>query len=91
MPQKSILKVSIRQIKAARALLAWSQEHLAAAADVSIPTIKRLEAQDGPLGGRNETGSKICSALEAAGIEFIEENGGGPGIRLRKRQKSKKR
>jgi transcriptional regulator with XRE-family HTH domain len=77
-------------IKAARALLAWSQEQLAAAADVSIPTIKRLEAQDGPLGGRNETGSKIRSALEAAGVEFIDENGGGPGARLRKRQRQKR-
>jgi predicted transcriptional regulator len=90
MPQKSIPKVSIRQIKAARALLAWSQEQLAAAADVSIPTIKRLEAQDGPLGGRSETGSKIRSALEAAGVEFIDENGGGLGARLRKRQRPKK-
>jgi hypothetical protein len=62
---------------------------LAAKADVSIPTIKRLEAQDGPLGGRDETGIKIRSALEAAGIEFIDENGGGPGVRLRKRQRTK--
>src|ERR1700691_1296174 len=84
-PRKSILKVSIRQLKAARALLAWSQEQLAVAADVSIPTIKRLEAQEGLLGGRNETGTKIRLALEAAGIEFIDENGGGPGVRLRKR------
>ncbi|MFZ2077886.1 MAG: helix-turn-helix transcriptional regulator [Xanthobacteraceae bacterium] len=82
---KSILKVSIRQIKAARSLLAWSQEELAAAANVSIPTIKRLEARDGPLGGRDETGKKICSALQSAGVEFIDENGGGPGVRLRKR------
>jgi predicted transcriptional regulator len=89
MTSKSILKVSIRQLKAARALLAWSQEELAAAADVSIPTIKRLEAQDGPLGGRDETGTKIRSALESAGIEFIDENGGGPGVRLRKRQSKK--
>ncbi len=37
------------------------------------------------LGGRNETGSKIGSALEAAGVEFIDENGDGPGVRLRKR------
>ena len=89
MPNKSILKVSIRQVKAARALLAWSQEQLAADADVSIPTIKRLEAQDGPLGGRDETGIKIRSALEAAGIAFIDENGGGPGVRLRKGQPKK--
>jgi hypothetical protein len=87
MATKSILKVSIRQVKAARSLLAWSQEELAGAADVSIPTIKRLEAQDGPLGGRDETGAKIRSALESAGIEFIDENGGGPGVRLKKRQR----
>jgi DNA-binding XRE family transcriptional regulator len=81
---KSILKVSIRQVKAARALLDWSQEQLASNADVSVPTIKRLEAEDGPLGGRSDTGSKIRAALETAGVEFIDENGGGPGVRLRK-------
>ena len=80
-----ISKVSIRQIKAARALLSWSQEQLAEAADISIPTIKRLEAQDGPLGGRSATGNKIHMALQTAGVEFIDENGGGPGVRLRKR------
>jgi len=84
-PVKSILKVSIRQIKAARALLDWSQEQLATAANISVPTVKRLEAQDGPVGGRSETGSKIRFALERAGIEFIDENGGGPGVRMRKR------
>jgi predicted transcriptional regulator len=89
MARLSILKVSIRQLKAARALLAWSQEELAAAADVSVPTIKRLEAQDGPLGGRDETGTKIRSALESAGVEFIDENGGGAGVRLRKRDQAK--
>jgi DNA-binding XRE family transcriptional regulator len=82
MREKSIPKVSIRQIKAARALLAWSQEQLATAAAVSIPTIKRLEAQDGPLGGRNDTGTKIRVALESAGVEFT--NGDQPGVRLTK-------
>ena len=81
---KSILKVSIRQVKAARALLGWSQEDLAQAASISLPTIKRLEAQTGDLGGRTETGSKICTALLKAGVEFIAANGGGPGVRLRK-------
>jgi transcriptional regulator with XRE-family HTH domain len=85
MTRKSILKVSIRQLKAARALLAWSQEGLAGAAGISVPTIKRLEAQEGPLGGRSETARKIRLALENAGIEFIDENGGGPGVRLRKK------
>jgi transcriptional regulator with XRE-family HTH domain len=89
MRQMSILKVSIRQVKAARALLAWSQEELASAARISVPTIKRLEANDGPLGGRTETGAKIRTALEAAGVKFIDENGGGPGVRLRKGQPRK--
>jgi transcriptional regulator with XRE-family HTH domain len=91
MTNTSILKVSTRQIKAARALLAWSQEELAAAAGISIPTIKRLEANDGPLGGRSETGSKIWRALQLAGVEFITENGGGPGVRLRKVPREKSR
>jgi len=89
MEKKSIPKVSVRQIKAARALLAWSQEELAAAADVSIPTIKRLEATDGPLGGRRQTVNQIRGALLAAGIEFIDENGGGPGVRLEKPRKKR--
>jgi transcriptional regulator with XRE-family HTH domain len=85
----SILKVSIRQMKAARALLGWSQEELAACSGVSVPTVKRLEAAEGPLGGRVDTAHKLQSALEKAGIQFIEENGGGAGVRLRKRQQKK--
>jgi transcriptional regulator with XRE-family HTH domain len=80
----SILKVSIKQIKAARVLLGWSQERLAEASGVAIPTVKRLEAKDGELGGREETREKIRAALEKAGVEFIDEDGGGPGVRLRK-------
>jgi predicted transcriptional regulator len=89
MGEKSILIVSIRQIKAARALLSWSQEELAAAADVSIATIKRLEAADGALGGRSQTVNKIRRALQGAGIDFIDENGGGPGVRLKKAPKKR--
>ena len=44
----------------------------AEAASVSLPTIKRLEANDGPMGGRSGTGVKIQTALEAAGVVFIE-------------------
>lgn len=64
-------------------MLGWSQEELASAADVSLPTIKRLEAADGLLAGRQKTASKIQEALSKVGVEFIEENGGGPGVRLR--------
>jgi transcriptional regulator with XRE-family HTH domain len=83
----SILKVSIRQIKAARALVGWSQDQLAKKAGVSIPTVKRLEAADGPLGGRPDTARKLQMALESAGVQFIAKNGGGLGVRLRKQTK----
>jgi len=49
-----------------------------------------LEAADGWLGGRQTTAEKIQAALEKAGIQFIDENGGGPGVRLRKHQRPKK-
>jgi transcriptional regulator with XRE-family HTH domain len=76
--------VSIRQVKAARALLAWSQAELAKKSGVSYPTLARLESVDGDLGGRLDTTTKIVNALEAAGAIFVEENGEGPGVRLRK-------
>jgi hypothetical protein len=62
-------------------LLDWSQDRLAEAAGVGIATIKRLEAQDNGLGGRDDTVSKIVGTLESAGIEFT--NGGEPGVKLR--------
>ena len=83
--------ITIRQIKAARALLGWSQAHLARFSSISEPTIARLETIDGPLGGRPETAEKIKLALEKAGIEFIQENGGGPGVRLRKGSRAKRK
>ncbi len=73
--------LSVRQVKAARALLAWSQGDLAEASGVSEPTIARLEAVDGRLGGRADTTDKLRAALEAAGVEFT--NGDAPGVRIR--------
>jgi transcriptional regulator with XRE-family HTH domain len=78
-----------RQIKAARALLGWSQADLAAASGVSEPTIARLESVDGDIGGRERTAERLRQAIEAAGVVFIDNNGGGPGVRLRKRQRPK--
>ena len=72
--------ISVRQIKAARALLGWSQGDLAAASTVSEPTIARLESADGTIGGRPETSAKIIAAIEKAGIEFT--NGGAPGVKV---------
>lgn len=74
---------TVRQIKAARALLGWSQSELARNSGVSEPTIARLETGEGLLGGRPETVSKIIQALTFAGIDFISEADGDLGIRLR--------
>jgi DNA-binding XRE family transcriptional regulator len=81
--------VLVRQVKAARALLGWSQSELAEKAGVSEPTIARLESLDGELGGRAATAEKILGAIKGSGIEFIDENGGGLGIRFRKPRKRK--
>jgi predicted transcriptional regulator len=80
----SIPLVSIRQIKAARALVGLSQADLAKASGISLPTIKRLESQEGDLGGRPATVAAIREALEGAGAVFLPENGNGPGVALRK-------
>ena len=74
--------INIRQIKAARALVGWSQADLAQRSGVSDPTIARLESAEGELGGREGTGEKIRRAIENAGVEFIDENGTGEGVRL---------
>jgi transcriptional regulator with XRE-family HTH domain len=75
--------ITIRQIKAARALLGWSQADLAEASGVSHPSVKRLEAEGGELGGRADTGEKLRTALERAGVEFT--NGAEPGVKLRRK------
>jgi predicted transcriptional regulator len=71
-------------IRAARALLRWEQRHLADASSVSLPTIKRLESKPGILTAHGSTVACLKRAFESAGVEFIDENGGGPGVRLRK-------
>ena len=77
--------VTVEQLRAARALLGWSQSELAARAGLSLPTVKRLEAGFGPRVS-NEARGKMQQAIEAAGIVFIDENGGGPGVRLQRRE-----
>jgi transcriptional regulator with XRE-family HTH domain len=76
-------------VRAARALLRWEQRDLEAASSVSLPTIKRLESKPGVMAAHMTTLVALKKALEAAGIEFIDENGGGAGVRLRKRHQKK--
>jgi len=79
--------ITATQCRAARALLDWSQQELADSAGVGIVTVRPLEA--GNTQPRRATLNVIRRALESAGVEFIDENGGGPGVRLRKRQQKK--
>jgi transcriptional regulator with XRE-family HTH domain len=81
-----VTTITISQLRAARALLGWSQIQLSERSGVSKPTIARLElAEDGAaIGGYASTRGKLVTALETAGVEFIAENGGGAGVRLRK-------
>ena len=77
--------LSSELIRAARALLRWEQRDLATASFVSLPTVKRLESKPGIMAAHLSTVAALEKALESAGVEFIDENGGGPGVRLRKR------
>jgi len=80
--------ILIEQLRAARSLLGWSQTELAEHAGLSLPTVKRVEREsgDGP-NVSDEAREKLRKALEKAGIEFIAENGGGAGVRLKRRTK----
>ncbi|MFC3221289.1 helix-turn-helix transcriptional regulator [Tianweitania populi] len=68
------------QVRAARGLLALTQQDLAALSHVSLRTVVQLERGDRPVS------PSICQAiklsLEAAGVDFLPANGGGPGVRL---------
>ncbi|BAV48035.1 hypothetical protein MLTONO_3132 [Mesorhizobium loti] len=73
------------QMRAARALVRWSAKDLAKAASVGVATVRRAESDDGIPSTTLANRRAIRSALEAAGIEFIAENGGGAGVRLSRR------
>jgi transcriptional regulator with XRE-family HTH domain len=81
--------IRVEQFRAARGLLGWSQTKLAEKAGLSLPTVKRVELDLGtPVS--DEAREKLKRALQEAGVEFIAENGGGPGVRLRKSSKQKR-
>jgi transcriptional regulator with XRE-family HTH domain len=76
------IMITPAQSRGARGILDWTQERLAKEAGVSLSTVKDFEA-----GRRKPIGNNLAAlrrALEDGGIEFIPENGGGPGARLRK-------
>ncbi|WP_375337149.1 MULTISPECIES: helix-turn-helix domain-containing protein [Rhizobium] len=75
-----------RQLAAARTLVEMSQAEVAKAANVSVPTLKRMEGASGSVPGMTNNVAAVVRALEAAGVTFIDgdySGSGGPGVRLR--------
>ena len=73
------------QLRAARALVRWSDDKLAESSQVALATIAQAEAEDGPVSVMAAEVRALRLALERAGVVFIPENRGGVGVRLAKR------
>jgi transcriptional regulator with XRE-family HTH domain len=73
------------QIRAARAILGWSQDQLAQRAGIGLATLRRIEQGEGLVKGNFSTILKIQKAFEQAGINFTEDNAGEIGVRLKKK------
>ena len=79
------------QIRAARALLQWSAADLAKESSVGVNTIRRAEIAGDQIALTAANSAMLRRVLEAAGVEFIDQNGGGPGVRLRAQETSRRK
>jgi hypothetical protein len=86
---KAVKLLTSAQMRAARALIRWSAEDLAKETSLSVTTIRRAELMEGETSMTTANNLAVRRALEAAGVEFIDEDGGGPGVRLRQRARPK--
>jgi hypothetical protein len=77
-------QLTAAQLRAARALIDISAKELAEFSRVSLPTIRRAEGVTGPTNLTAANAETLVRSLERRGVEFIAENGGGPGVRLRR-------
>jgi transcriptional regulator with XRE-family HTH domain len=79
--------ITAAQLRAARALVGLDQRALAEASGLSVPTIQRMEASEGVIRGNVDSLMKLIGALQAAGVELINEGAisekGGRGVRLK--------
>ena len=82
------MPVTSAQVRMARAALDWTVRDLAEATGLHRNTINNIEV--GRYAGDPKTLELIEKILRAAGVEFIDENGGGPGVRLRKPPKQRR-
>ena len=82
--------ITAGQMRAARALLGIDQRKLAELSGLSLPTIQRMEASDGVVRGNVDSLMKLVRALQATGIELIDDGAsstsGGRGVRLTPRE-----
>lgn len=84
MQSDDLKNISGAQMRAARALLGLSAEELAKRASVGVATVRRAESIDAASNMTTANNLAIRRYLEAAGVVFIPENGGGAGVRLKK-------
>jgi len=79
--------ITAAQLRAARALIGLDQRGLADAAQLSVPTIQRMEASEGIIRGTVDSLMKLVGALDAGGVELIDDDAvsssGGRGVRLK--------
>ena len=79
--------ITAAQLRAARALLGMDQRALAEVAGLSVQTIQRMEASEGVIRAHVDSLMKLMAALDAAGVEVINEaavsQGVGRGVRLK--------
>jgi len=77
----TLIVITGRHIRAARALLGWAQNELSKRSKVALGTVRRMEGFDGPVSARTESLNRVVVTLERAGVEFLDS--GSPGVRLR--------
>lgn len=79
----TLIVITGRHIRAARALLGWAQNELSKRSKVALGTVRRMEGFDGAVSARTESLNRVVVTLEKAGVEFLDS--GSPGVRLRAR------
>lgn len=85
--KKKMPELTAAQIRAARALLDWTQPKLAEVAKLSVPTVRRMESERGPSASTPANVEAVRRALEEAGIVFLgpgANQDGGAGVRLKR-------
>jgi predicted transcriptional regulator len=84
-----LILVTGRHLRAARGLLGWTQRDLAKRGKVALGTLRKMEESDGRVDSRTDTLIRVMTALERAGVEFLNDD--KPGVRLVRAEPAKKK